>query len=301
MKLMQVSNWFINARVRLWKPMVEEMYMEEIKDHQDHNGSEKNINNKTEPDKDSSPGSKTTTTTTTAPPQENTTTAFHQMNQTNNNNLKSKQERLRMMNQTAAASSPTHEFSNSTASTSPQLGGGGFTLIGSSEMEGIVQRLSPKKVRSSVATSDYMQNSPSSILSMDMDMKPGDKFGIGNERQSYSSLIAEGGGGFGGYPMGEIGRFPAAGNSGSTVSLTLGLPHCDNLSLSGTSQQSYLSNQAIQLGGRLEIGSVDTHFGGINNHPPPPPPSHSNAGFEGLNNIQNGKRFAAQLLPDFVA
>ncbi|XP_051142437.1 BEL1-like homeodomain protein 1 [Andrographis paniculata] len=26
----QVSNWFINARVRLWKPMVEEMYLEEI-------------------------------------------------------------------------------------------------------------------------------------------------------------------------------------------------------------------------------------------------------------------------------
>ncbi|XP_074558893.1 homeobox protein BEL1 homolog [Curcuma longa] len=28
----QVSNWFINARVRLWKPMVEEMYKEETKD-----------------------------------------------------------------------------------------------------------------------------------------------------------------------------------------------------------------------------------------------------------------------------
>ncbi|XP_010544329.1 PREDICTED: BEL1-like homeodomain protein 5 [Tarenaya hassleriana] len=27
----QVSNWFINARVRLWKPMVEEMYSEEMK------------------------------------------------------------------------------------------------------------------------------------------------------------------------------------------------------------------------------------------------------------------------------
>ncbi|KAL5713352.1 hypothetical protein ACHQM5_015436 [Ranunculus cassubicifolius] len=26
----QVSNWFINARVRLWKPMIEEMYMEEL-------------------------------------------------------------------------------------------------------------------------------------------------------------------------------------------------------------------------------------------------------------------------------
>ncbi|XP_062205310.1 homeobox protein BEL1 homolog [Phragmites australis] len=31
----QVSNWFINARVRLWKPMVEEMYAEEMKDPQE--------------------------------------------------------------------------------------------------------------------------------------------------------------------------------------------------------------------------------------------------------------------------
>lgn len=30
----QVSNWFINARVRLWKPMVEEMYVEETKDNE---------------------------------------------------------------------------------------------------------------------------------------------------------------------------------------------------------------------------------------------------------------------------
>lgn len=27
-ELWQVSNWFINARVRLWKPMIEEMYRE---------------------------------------------------------------------------------------------------------------------------------------------------------------------------------------------------------------------------------------------------------------------------------
>ncbi|GJT98074.1 homeobox protein BEL1 [Tanacetum coccineum] len=31
----QVSNWFINARVRLWKPMVEEMYVEETKGNQE--------------------------------------------------------------------------------------------------------------------------------------------------------------------------------------------------------------------------------------------------------------------------
>ncbi|KAH9302875.1 hypothetical protein KI387_014458 [Taxus chinensis] len=30
----QISNWFINARVRLWKPMVEEMYQEEAREAQ---------------------------------------------------------------------------------------------------------------------------------------------------------------------------------------------------------------------------------------------------------------------------
>ncbi|XP_058106022.1 BEL1-like homeodomain protein 7 [Magnolia sinica] len=39
----QVSNWFINARVRLWKPMVEEMYKEEIGDVEvDSNSSTEN-------------------------------------------------------------------------------------------------------------------------------------------------------------------------------------------------------------------------------------------------------------------
>ncbi|EEE51686.1 hypothetical protein OsJ_33045 [Oryza sativa Japonica Group] len=35
----QVSNWFINARVRLWKPMVEEMYLEETKDQDGGGGA----------------------------------------------------------------------------------------------------------------------------------------------------------------------------------------------------------------------------------------------------------------------
>ncbi|CAN1255840.1 BEL1-like homeodomain protein 6 [Linum perenne] len=39
----QVSNWFINARVRLWKPMVEEMYKEETGDAEmDSNSSSEN-------------------------------------------------------------------------------------------------------------------------------------------------------------------------------------------------------------------------------------------------------------------
>lgn len=41
----QVSNWFINARVRLWKPMVEEMYKEEAGEA----GMESNSSSEIEP------------------------------------------------------------------------------------------------------------------------------------------------------------------------------------------------------------------------------------------------------------
>ncbi|XP_051149827.1 BEL1-like homeodomain protein 4 isoform X2 [Andrographis paniculata] len=36
----QVSNWFINARVRLWKPMVEEMYQQELHAEVQHNDAQ---------------------------------------------------------------------------------------------------------------------------------------------------------------------------------------------------------------------------------------------------------------------
>ncbi|MCI08925.1 BEL1-like homeodomain transcription factor, partial [Trifolium medium] len=49
----QVSNWFINARVRLWKPMVEEMYMEEMKE-QEMNGSAEDNKSSMNIDEDSS-------------------------------------------------------------------------------------------------------------------------------------------------------------------------------------------------------------------------------------------------------
>ncbi|XP_019195441.1 PREDICTED: BEL1-like homeodomain protein 2 isoform X2 [Ipomoea nil] len=58
----QVSNWFINARVRLWKPMVEEMYQQEVKV-----GDSENMDSPSSGD-DTVAVSNSPTTTTTAPP-----------------------------------------------------------------------------------------------------------------------------------------------------------------------------------------------------------------------------------------
>lgn len=276
----QVSNWFINARVRLWKPMVEEMYLEEIKE-QEQNGSagEKlsKLSNEDSASKSTAPQEK-------SPATENQTTSFN-----------SKPE-----NSTAQ-----NGISISTPSTSPTGANARnhsvFTLIGSSALEGMTQG-SPKKPRG------QMLQSPTSVPSIGMDIKPGEvhneqiSMKFGDERQGRDGYSFMGGqtnfiGGFGQYPIGEIGRFDAEQFtprfSGNGVSLTLGLPHCENLSLSGA-HQSFLPNQNIQLGRRVDIGEAN-EFGALNT-----PTPHSSAAFENIN-IQNRKRFAAQLLPDFVA
>ncbi|XWS73831.1 hypothetical protein CRYUN_Cryun02cG0163300 [Craigia yunnanensis] len=281
----QVSNWFINARVRLWKPMVEEMYLEEVKE-QERNGSEENANKSERKESGSSSSAQ----------QESVSLKMGQ--------VKTQSKPDKSINQNT---SPT-EFSNSTISTSP-MGGSllpqtAFNLIGSSDLDGAAQR-SPKKPRSI----NDLQNSTSSILSMDMEMKQGETREInikfGDERlskDSYSFLTgtANPGGGLGTYStMGEIGRFDPEHLTprfhGNGVSLSLGLPHCENLSLSGN-QQNFLSNQNIQLGRRLDLGPSESDFCGINTQQA----SHSSTGYDNIE-MQNRKRFAAQLLPDFVA
>ncbi|CAK9181022.1 unnamed protein product [Ilex paraguariensis] len=280
----QVSNWFINARVRLWKPMVEEMYTEEVKD-QEPNGSEDKTN-KNELNEDSA--SKSNASQEKTPGKEN-----------QSKNFKFKQ------------GNPTHQNSQpisvSTASTSPTgmniQNHSAFNLMRSSEMESLTQG-SPKKPRN-----NDMLHSPSSVPSVDMDAKPGDAnneqviMKFGNERQSRDGFTLMGAptnfiGGFGTYPMGEMGRFSTdqfpTTYSGNGVSLTLGLPHCDNLSMSAT-HQAFLPNQNIQLGRGVEIGEAN-EFGTINT----PSSSHSTTIYDNIN-IQDRKRFAAQLLPDFVA
>ncbi|KAK9270835.1 hypothetical protein L1049_026421 [Liquidambar formosana] len=45
----QVSNWFINARVRLWKPMVEEMYQQEAKEAEEEEAASPSAQENREP------------------------------------------------------------------------------------------------------------------------------------------------------------------------------------------------------------------------------------------------------------
>ncbi|KAJ7971679.1 BEL1-like homeodomain protein 1 [Quillaja saponaria] len=278
----QVSNWFINARVRLWKPMVEEMYMEEIKEHE-QNGSEDNTSKNNE-----------VSTTKYAAPKDHKSAATD--NQPKNFSSK-------LDNSTNQNTNPAVSVSRPSAS---PVGGiirnqTGFSLIGSSELEGFTQG-SPKKPRS-----HEMLHSPNSVPSINMDVKSNEannenvSMKFGDERQSrdgYSFMGSQTNfiGGFGQYPIGEIERYDeeqfTPRFSGNGVSLTLGLPHCENLSLSGT-HQTFLPNQNIQLGRRVE-SSEPNGFGAINSSGP-----HSLSAYENIN-MQNPKRFVTQLLPDFV-
>lgn len=254
--------------------MVEEMYLEEIKEHE-QNGSE-DKSSKSDHNEDSASKS------------------------LDKSPLTDNQDNVHTI------------ISMSTSSTSPIAANlrnqSGFSLIGSSELEGFTTtQASPKKPRN-----NEMLPSPGSVPSINMDVKPGgednnsnsDQMSIkfGNERQGRDGYPFMGNQmnfiqGFGQYPIGEIARFDAdqftPRFSGNGVSLTLGLPHCENLTLSAT-HQSFLPNQNIQLGRRVEMGEPN-EFGAINTSAP-----HSSAAYETIN-IQNGKGFAAQLLPDFVA
>ncbi|KAI4364169.1 hypothetical protein MLD38_020297 [Melastoma candidum] len=294
----QVSNWFINARVRLWKPMVEEMYMEEVKD-QEQNGADGKVN-KGEQNNDSY-ASKSA-----SPPEKSLSVDNHGKSSFN---PKEQLQSANLINQDAAlaansmspvgASLQNHQLS-------------GFSLIGSSELDGITQGASPKKPRNTTTTSDMLL-SPTNVSCMNMEPnKRGEpitiKFGDDghvHSRDGYSLLGAGPAnfiGGFGQYPMAEISRFAteqqfATAFQGNGVSLTLGLPHSENLPMSGgagAAHPGFIPGQGIHLGRRMEVGDGN-EFGALNNTMPP----HSSGAYEGMN-MQNRKKFAAQLLPDFV-
>ncbi|KAK9170297.1 hypothetical protein Syun_002437 [Stephania yunnanensis] len=304
----QVSNWFINARVRLWKPMVEEMYMEETKNEEQNGMDEKTSKNEHHHHHHHHQLNEESGSARSSAQQENINSPIR-TDQTRNHNI-------------AADGSidPNASMSNITVPASAMEGNirtqGSFFLMRSPDSTTEVNNMAQGNSKKS--RSNEMQDSPTSIHSIGMEMKPGEmsrdfamKFDIERQNRNGYSLITSapnnggggGGGGFGPYPIGvDIGRFDpeqfAPRFSGNGVSLTLGLPHCETLPLSAA-QQSYLSSPTIQLSRGLEIGGGDANnFCGINTTPPPN--SHSTAAYESIN-LQNRKRFAAQLLPDFVA
>ncbi|CAI0391066.1 unnamed protein product [Linum tenue] len=287
----QVSNWFINARVRLWKPMVEEMYMEEMKD-QELNGTAGEKATKTDHNNNNEDSS-------------SKSVSFHetQIRSSFNNNSPNQHVPSGISISTGASTSP--------AATAGILRNqhSAFSLTASSELEGITQG-SPKKPRNHHI--DLLPlPSPTSVVST-MDVKPGHDSSddhlikFVDERQSrdhggYSFMGAQTnfmGAAFGQYPIAEIERFNADQftqrfSSGNGVSLSLGLPHCENLALPAT-HHTFLPNQSIPLGRRLDLGETN-EFGAITTTAP----HSSSMTFESIN-IQNRKGFAAQLLPDFV-
>ncbi|KAF8039365.1 hypothetical protein BT93_B1794 [Corymbia citriodora subsp. variegata] len=274
----QVSNWFINARVRLWKPMVEEMYLEETKSREQA-GSENGAIRRAaaKPSKDA--GSKSIS-------QEDNAFGI-------NNSIKSFQSSpSKALNQ--AAISPS-ENSNSTSSTSPTACAipppPGFTLTGRSSNVEVGMAPSPKKPR----MSPDMMNPHGMILSRDMNMKgsePSRELSGGGDEYIH--------GGFGAFSMGNI-----EGRYGNCVALTLGLPHGDQSpSLSVATPQNYFPNQSMnhhhQLGRtKLVVGNGgEADFFGIANAPQQSQSGSIN--YEAID-INNRKRFADHLLRDYVA
>ncbi|XP_074370695.1 BEL1-like homeodomain protein 1 isoform X2 [Apium graveolens] len=267
----QVSNWFINARVRLWKPMVEEMYMEEIKENQ-HNGSEGETRKNEAGEKLSSKARASST------------------NSMENYDTPTSQNARPLISVSTASASPNGLSIRNHS---------GFSLTGSSEMEEMT-RGSPKKQRGTGTL-----HSLGNVSLRNMEFKPeanneqlSKKFHT-DQRQSRDGFTLIGSPtnyiqGFGSYSIGDIGRFGteqfSAPYSANGVSLTLGLPHGENLSMSGTSQ-GFLPEQNIQIGRRLEEGE----FGAVDT----PTSSHSANIYDNMD-IQSRKRLAAQLLPDFV-
>ncbi|CAN1144097.1 BEL1-like homeodomain protein 1 [Linum perenne] len=279
----QVSNWFINARVRLWKPMVEEMYTEEMKDQEHINGEK--TSNRSDQNEDSSSQS--------VPFHDKNLSTSFRSSMDNNSPNQNVPSGISISNNNPAASSSTFPHIRNHSA---------FSITASSELEGITQG-SPKKPRNN-NNIDHMLQPNHDQSNTNNDHHDLIKFvDESQERQQgrdgYSFMGANTNfmGAFGQYPIAEMGRFDPDQfthrfSSGNGVNLSLGLPHCDNLNLSAT-HHSFLPNQSIQLGRRPDMGEAD-EFGAIASSAP-----HSSTTYESIN-IQNRKGFAAQLLPDFV-
>ncbi|KAG6488403.1 BEL1-like homeodomain protein 1 [Zingiber officinale] len=196
----QVSNWFINARVRLWKPMVEEMYMDEVKD-QEQNTSEDMAS------KSDARGSSTS----------------------KSNALVQKQEN-------SAPVQPSYYEQDD-------------------EMA-LPSAAAIKKARRSeeefVAGPTTTTTSNQELLMKLMDGRPR----VGDQQQGFNPSLIPGHGSYGGYSIEQLApRF-----SGNGVSLTLGLQHNGNHSLSVVHPSSFLTSQGSDYSTAVAHPSHATAF-----------------------------------------
>uniref|UniRef100_A0A7C9AXN8 Homeobox domain-containing protein n=1 Tax=Opuntia streptacantha TaxID=393608 RepID=A0A7C9AXN8_OPUST len=223
----QVSNWFINARVRLWKPMIEEMYAEEMKEHeQEQNATEEKTSSK-----------------------ENN----HQGHQAASNSPTDQNREARVIKNGTKDPNPTSSSSppslmsipvNSTAP--PQSFQHGFGLT---DMEGISQG-SPKR-----------QRNDEILIKFGVDQQK-----QGRESNGYHPIISGGmnfvgGEWFGTEEFPPQARFLPPGN-GNGISLSLGLPpsdHHQHMDLSGPNHTFLNPAQNMQFRRPSDFSSPTSH------------------------------------------
>ncbi|KAE9597626.1 putative transcription factor Homeodomain-TALE-BEL family [Lupinus albus] len=111
----QVSNWFINARVRLWKPMVEDMYQQELKEAEG-SAEERENNNESS----SNISGHQAQTPTTAPP---TTITSTETGKRSNINITENDPSLTAINRHGVSENQAtrHSISTTTAEVAPPL------------------------------------------------------------------------------------------------------------------------------------------------------------------------------------
>ncbi|XVE67014.1 hypothetical protein DITRI_Ditri08aG0126300 [Diplodiscus trichospermus] len=215
----QVSNWFINARVRLWKPMVEEMYKEEFADvEMDSNSSSENAVKATKGDTMTSED------------------RGEDLQQSGSSSAAERYSTGQLMD-SKSDHVPNVDMPGSTSGAGLQN-----ATHGEAETEYGLLRL----------TEEQRPNVDDSNLFPDA---------LGHSDGGSDRFMGAAGAA---YHMSELGRF----GSGSGVSLTLGLQHCDggNIPISGGGHQNFVAIRGDEIyhPAASSVGSETADFECIN-------------------------------------
>jgi len=289
----QVSNWFINARVRLWKPMVEEIYMEEMKEAElGHSSAEKDYR-KSGDSKEDTKSEEGSENSQNSEDQKHTKTTHLDSNA---QDVVCEQQNISVSSGLKSEHSPDMRYGRSQAFSIEGLSND--ELFHEVRDEGVTPG-KLKKARNGIEGSTY-HLSPNMSTAVDFKMEGSCQNGkFNDERHSSENYIlvhsgmalADSSGSSGSYQIGCLNRYgqeaftPKFSGSGG-VSLTLGLQHSDGLSLSGT-QQRCISSEGRNHG----LGSVSHDYCNISETAA----AHAANAYESIN-LENRKRFATHLL-----